>query len=63
MSCVWCWTGNKSVINESSLGTKISRILCCLDQKFSPDSENLFLIYRSKMAIKEKILNMYQIVN
>ena len=55
MSCTWYWTGNKSVINESSLITKISRILSYPDQKFRLDSENFFLIYRSKTSIKEKI--------
>ena len=33
------------LINESSLRTKISRVLSCLDQEFRLDLENLFLIY------------------
>ena len=41
-------------MNESSQRTKISRILSCLEQKFRSDSDNVFLIYRSKTAIKDK---------
>ena len=39
-------------MNESSQRTKISRILSCLEQKFRSDSDNVFLIYRSKTVDK-----------
>ena len=34
MPCVWCWTGNKSIINKFSLGTKIPRNLGLIQRIF-----------------------------
>ena len=46
-------------MNESSQRTKISRILSCLEHKFRSDSDNVFLIYRSKTAIKIRPLKRH----
>ena len=56
MSCAWYWTGNKSVINESSLITKISRILSYPDQKLGLTRRTFFLYIALKRQSKKKSL-------